>query len=162
MDTGLIRICRILSHRDIMLWLANILLVVLALPAWAELGGDVASIKADQEKMHGALQVTATAAYQIHEIQSAQGVRIREYVTPDGTVFGVSWRGPWKPDLRQLLGQHFDRYVKALQGNKTARGPATIQLPELVVESGGHMRAFFGRAYLPQLIPPGSSADVVQ
>lgn len=137
--------------------------VVLGLPAWAELGGNAISIKADQDKMNGALKVTTTLNYQVHEIQSPEGVRVREYVAPNGTVFGVSWQGPWKPDLRQLLGPYFDQYVRAVQSSpKTTRGPSTIQLPGLVVQSGGHMRAFVGRAYLPQMVPQGVSTDAIQ
>jgi hypothetical protein len=141
----------------------NLALLAVALPAWAELGGNAASIKADQEKMNGVLQVTSTAGYEIHEIQSVQGITVREYVAPGGTVFGVAWQGPGKPDMRQLLGPYFDQYVKAAQGNrKTTRGPATIRLPGLVVQTGGHMRSFFGRAYLPPMVPQGASVDAIK
>lgn len=138
-------------------------IAMLTLPAGAELGGNTTSIKADQEKIKGALKVTVTANYEVHEIQSAEGIRVREYLAPGGTVFGVSWQGPWKPDLRQLLGPYFDPYVTASQGmKKTSRGPATIQLPGLVVQTGGHMRSFVGRAYLPQMVPQGVSIDAIQ
>jgi hypothetical protein len=30
------------------------------------------------------------------------------------------------------------------------------------VQSGGHMRAFRGRAYLPQLLPAGVSGDEIK
>jgi hypothetical protein len=136
--------------------------VVLALPAWAELGGNAASIKADQDKMNGALKVTTTSNYEVHEIQSPEGIKVREYVAPGGTVFGVSWQGPWKPDLRQLLGPYFEQFVKAVPARRTSRGPSTIQLPGLVVQTGGHMRSYFGRAYLPQMVPQGVSADAIQ
>jgi hypothetical protein len=141
---------------------AILALLVLALPAWGELGGSVASIKADQEKIKGSVQVTSTSAYQVHEIQSAQGVKVREYVAPGGTVFGVAWEGPWKPDLKQLLGPYFEQYVQAAQGAKTTRGPATIELPGLVVETGGHQRSFFGRAYLPQMVPQSVSTKAIK
>jgi hypothetical protein len=32
----------------------------------------------------------------------------------------------------------------------------------LVVETGGHMGAFVGRAYLPQALPQGVSADDIK
>ncbi len=137
--------------------------VFLALPAWAELGGSVDSIKADQEAMKGTLQVTSTSSYEIHEIQSSRGVKVREYLSPSGAVFGVAWEGPWRPDLHQILGPYFDQYVKAVQGGKkNARGPVSIQLPGLVVQSGGHPRSFFGRAYIPQSIPQGATADAIK
>ncbi len=158
--TSPILIQRIFSRNKVLL-MTNVWLL-LALPAWAELGGSVASVQADQQKMKGSLQMTSAAAYQIHEIRSTQGAKVREYVGPSGTVFGVAWEGPWKPDLRQLLGPYFDQYVQAAQGNRTTRGPATVQLPGLVVQTGGHQRSFFGRAYLPQMIPQGASADAIR
>jgi hypothetical protein len=33
-----------------------------------------------------------------------------------------------------------------------------VALPELIVESGGHLRAYAGRAYLPALVPAGVPA----
>jgi hypothetical protein len=135
---------------------------VFALPASAGLGGSVDSVKADQEAMKGTLQVTSLSGYEIHEIQSPQGVKVREYVSPNGTVFGVAWDGPWNPNLRQVLGQYFDQYVKAAQSKKTARGPISIQLPGLVVERGGHPRSFVGRAFVPQMIPEGVTADAIK
>lgn len=137
-------------------------LMFLAVPACAELGGTLTSIKADQQKMAASLRVTSTSGFQLHEMQSARGIRVREYASPNGTVFGVTWNGPWAPDLRQLLGPYFDQYMVAARGKKTARGPISIQLPGLIIERGGHSRSFFGRAYVPQMIPQGVTADAIQ
>jgi uncharacterized protein DUF2844 len=148
-------------------WIKPLLAISMAfilssLPAFAELGGTIASIKADQLKMSASLQVTSTSGYQLHEMQSPQGIRVREYASPNGTVFAVTWNGPWMPDLRQLFGPYFNQYMVAAQGKKAARGPVSIQLPGLVVERGGHARSFFGRAYVPQMIPQGVTADAIQ
>jgi hypothetical protein len=40
--------------------------------------------------------------------------------------------------------------------------PAPLLALGLLVESGGHMRAFRGRAYLPGLLPRALSAAVVR
>lgn len=148
-------------------WKSALLLVgftvaVFALPACAELGGDVDSIKADQAKMNGTVQVTTASGYEIHEIQSPQGTKVREYLSAGGSVFGVAWQGPWMPNLRQILGPYFDQYAKANQGKKATRGPISIQLPGLVIECGGHPRSFIGRAYIPQMIPQGATADLIK
>jgi hypothetical protein len=60
------------------------------------------------------------------------------------------------PDLRQLLGSHYAAYTEALSAS-THRDLRSVRVAtrELVVECGGHMRAYSGRAYLPVLIPPG-------
>src|ERR1700758_611729 len=73
-------------------------------PALAGLGGDVGSVESDRLSMKGAVRVTPTVDYSVHEIQTPSGIVIREYVSTAGKVFAVSWRGPGLPDLSQLLG----------------------------------------------------------
>ena len=136
-----------------------VLILVLSLPAFAALGSDESSIQADQAQMRASLRTTRTATYTVHELQAPTGHLVREYVSPTGTVFGVAWHGPSKPDLRQILGTHFDEFMQAAQANRRGHGPLVVNLPGLVVSSGGHMRAFSGRAYLPQMLPEGVSAD---
>lgn len=142
--------------------LLSVAVFVFALPARAELGANVSSIQADQAKLKGSVRVTSAANYQIHEIQTGQGSRVREYVSSSGTVFAVAWQGQSTPDLHQLLGQYFDQYLQAAQSTKTGRGPKRIALPNLVVERGGHMRYLVGRAYLPQMIPQGVTSDEIK
>lgn len=137
-------------------------LIACALPAAGELGGNIATIQADQEHMKGARQVTNMAAYSIHEIKAATGTKVREFVSPSGTVFAVAWDGPSTPDLRQLLGQYFDRFSQAIQNKRPGRAPVSIQQSDLVVEAGGHMRSFTGRAYLPQMMPQGVEAAAIR
>lgn len=73
----------------------------------------------------------------------------------------MAWHGPWAPDLKQLLGSHFAEYSQALQASTLGRGPVLIQLPGLVVQLGGHIRDFMGRAYLPDQIPSGVRAEEI-
>lgn len=140
------------------------LLAMLALPfsLSASLGGGVASVQTDQAKLQGTLRTTSSDSYDLHEIQTATGVAVKEYVSPEGKVFAVTWQGSFQPDLRQLLGTYFDQYTQAVQAQRAARhghGPVLIQLPGLVVEVTGHMRSFFGRAYVPQMLPAGVRAE---
>jgi hypothetical protein len=136
-----------------------------ALPAWASLGGDAVSIQADQIHMQGTRTANAAQSYTVHEIQAASGTVVREYLSPEGKVFAVAWHGPWMPDLRQLLGSYFEQYRAAVQspsGARVARKPVTIDQPGLAVQIGGHIRAFSGRAYLPELLPTGVRAEDIQ
>ena len=81
---------------------------MIALPAFAELGGDASSVQADQAYMQASLRTTTAQAYTVHEIQAPTGIIVREYVSPtSGKVFGVAWQGPWPPDMRQILGNYF-------------------------------------------------------
>ena len=61
------------------------------------------------------------------------------------------------PNLRQTLGQYFDTYVAAAKAKHAGHHHLQIQQDDLVVQAGGHMRAFSGRAYLPQAVPAGVS-----
>ncbi len=158
------------SRESIILLTAVALAMFLsAFPAWAALGGSVATVQADQIHMQGTLRKTATASYTVHEIQSASGIVVREYVATVGEsvgkVFAVAWQGPWPPDMQQLLGNYFDQYVAVAKAQSTARigrRPLAIEQPGFVMEMRGHPRSFFGRAYLPAQLPSGVSAEDIR
>jgi hypothetical protein len=42
------------------------------------------------------------------------------------------------------------------------RRPLVIEQPGLVVQIGGHPRAFAGRAYVPEMLPTGVRTEDVQ
>lgn len=109
--------------------------------------------------------MTAKQSYTVYEIRAATGTVVREYASPTGTVFAVAWQGPWLPDMRQLLGTYFEQYAqaaKAQSGTRMGRRPLMIEQPGLVVESGGHPRAFSGKAYVPEMLPQGVRAEDLQ
>jgi hypothetical protein len=147
---------------------AGAALLALAVPATASaaLGGDVASVSADVVRMKGAVtRIGQTNAYAVHEIRAATGTTVREYVSPAGKVFAVAWEGPWLPDMRQLLGDYFDRYTQAARAAKEGRSghrPLVVRDAGLVVEAGGHPRAYGGRAYLQEMIPQGVDAAAIR
>ena len=138
-----------------------IAIAAVALPATASLGGDEASIAADHAALEGKRKVSRVQRYAVHEIAAPSGTVVREFVSPAGKVFAVSWSGPTMPDLRQVLGPYFDTYVAALAQRK-ARGPVNVVLPGLVVQSSGHMRAFAGKAYLPDGMPAGVASEEIR
>jgi hypothetical protein len=162
--------CRARSRESKVLLAAAMLAIFLpAFPAWAALGGGVATVQADQIHMQGSLRRTASTFYTVHEIQSASGIVVREYVASvgesAGTVFAVAWQGPWPPDMHQLLGNYFDQYVQAAKAQSAARvgrRPLMIDEPGLVVQIGGHPRAFTGRAYVPGMLPAGVRAEEIR
>jgi hypothetical protein len=135
-----------------------------SLSAFAALGGDASSVQADAAHLQGSLQITTNAAYDLHEIQAPTGTRIREYVSPSGKVFAITWQGPSIPDLKQLLGSYFPQFQQAVQAPKTrpSRAPISVRQSNLVVEQAGHMRAFFGRAYLTDQLPSGVTEESIQ
>jgi hypothetical protein len=137
-------------------------LAAAALPGWAELGGSAESVVTDQVKFQATRSVTENQAYTVHEMSSGDGTVIREYVTPAGKVFGVSWTGPTIPDLSQLLGSYNTEYQSTLRAKPGRRRAGVVHNSDLVVESGGHMRAFHGRAYLESMLPSGVPQGTVK
>jgi len=104
----------------------------------------------------------AAGAFTVDVMALANGGTVKEYSRFDGTVFAVTWLGPGRPDLRQLLGSHF----RALQTDNVRKGPRTrrplsVNRTDFVVQSGGHSGAFWGVAILPAATPAGfTAADV--
>ena len=140
-------------------------MLLLPFPASASLGGDVASVQTDQAKMQGSLRTSSNNTYTIHEIQASTGVAVKEYVSPAGKVFAVTWQGPFHPDLRQLLGTYFDQFSQAEQAQRSQRrghGPVLIRQAGLVVQISGHLRSFLGKAYVPQMLPAGVHAEDIR
>jgi len=131
------------------------LVLQFSFPARAALGDDVAAVAADQARMRASLQVWRKSHYDIHELATPTGTKVRQFVGDSGKVFAVSWSGGWRPNLRDIMGDHYDKFIAATRGKRVARGVARIELPGMVVVMGGHQRAFFGHAYLTDLVPPG-------
>ena len=144
------------------LFILLLLLTAISLPAGATLGGTVESVGAGQSKLHAKRAVVDMRNYTVHEMTGSDGTMIREYVTPDGKVFGVSWAGPTIPDLGQLLGGYNTEFQNTLRSKRAGRKAAIVRNPDLVVESTGHTRAFQGRAYLNSMLPSGVNGDVVK
>ena len=131
------------------------------IPVWAVLGQARDSIRSDAQSLKGTLTTTEMSGYSVHQIQRNDGVVLKEFVSPEGKVFGISWRGPSMPNLSQLLGSYFAAFHEANQSTNR-RGPLSIHAGPLVVETGGHPRAFRVRAYVVNLLPRGIPEDVVQ
>jgi len=134
----------------------------LSTPALAALGEDVASVENDRQHMKAQVRVSAApAGYTVHEITTSTGTIVREYVSPAGKVFAVSWNGPLLPDLQQTLGSYFAQYQAAAQAAHAGHRHLAVERSEVVIHSNGHMRAFHGYAYVPALLPTNLSiADI--
>jgi hypothetical protein len=130
-------------------------LMQLSPPARGALGDDVAAEAKDRVRMHASLQIQQRVNYEVHELASTTGTTVREFVGPDGKVFAVSWSGGWRPNLRDIMGVHYDRFIDSTRGKRRSAGLARIELPGLVVVMGGYLRTSFGQAYLTDLLPTG-------
>jgi Protein of unknown function (DUF2844) len=133
------------------------------LPARAALGDTVASIRADQVSLKGQLRVRSEPGYSVQEITAATGTVVREYLSPAGVVFAVAWNGRTMPNLKQTLGTYFAQYQGAVKSQRAdhvhrlGHNHLEVRTPALIVHAGGHMRQYFGIAYVPTLLPPNLS-----
>ena len=123
--------------------------------ARAALGDMEASVGQDAAKLSGTVEVMDHATYRVHAISTSAGTQVREFVNPQGQVFGVAWNGPTVPNLRATLGKYFDQAAAAARSRHGGHGRLEIRQDDLVVQSSGHQRAFSGRAYLASALPAG-------
>jgi hypothetical protein len=145
-------------------WLASAALIgtLWSCIASATLGETESSISSEAQLAKASIKETMRGSYRVHEIQQPSGTMIREYAGLDGKVFAVTWRGPFSPNLRQTLGSYFDQYAAAAPAGRQDRNHMQVRESNLVVQIGGHMRAYSGRAYLPQALPSGVTAGDLQ
>ena len=128
-------------------------------PALAALGDDATSVESDRASLKGALRVTERVDYAVHEIQTAAGITVREYVAPSGKVFAITWQGPGRPDLGQLLGKYGQQLAQGSRQPHYNHHQLSIQTPDVVLQSSGRTRLFYGRAWAPALLPENFSLN---
>jgi len=140
----------------------NVLLIVLltaqATASWASLGDGEGAIVGDRMRMRALHSVTRGPQYSVHELKAADGSRVREYVTPNGIVFAVSWKTLYKPDFADILGSRYPAFADSLM-QAARRGGIQRQFrhqgADLIVLSTGHLNVYAGYAYSQSLLPSG-------
>jgi hypothetical protein len=144
---------------------ALVLLILISRCAcsYAALGSVPSDFGVQQTGVKARSLAAAGGTYHINESTLDSGTVVREYVAAStGTVFAVSWSGPLMPDLRTLLGASFTTLTtEAAKKPKAGHSQLYIAGQDLVIVSGGHMRAYTGRAWITSQLPAGvSAADI--
>jgi hypothetical protein len=125
----------------------------------AALGGKLASVQDDVAHVGGTLATHAMSGYARHDLGRRNSGAVHEFTNAQGKVFAVTWSGPGKPDLRQLLGSYFSemQVAGASNGRRThaLRRPTVIDRSGVRIVQSGHMGWFRGVAYIPALAPAG-------
>jgi hypothetical protein len=137
----------------------GLVLLAIAPATQAALGGDATSVADDRIRMKAVVREATQPDAQAY--LTPAGTLVREYASADGRVYAITWDGPFMPDLRQLLGEHWQTY---LDGAATAsRGLSSLDLSKgaLRMKASGRLHAFRGRAWLPDLVPPGVNVDAL-
>jgi hypothetical protein len=137
--------------------LVGALLFALSGSAHATLGGSAQSVAEDQAAYSASHAVTPQANFDLHELTTRDGVKVREYAVRGGPVFAVAWEGRVAPDLKQLLGAHYQRFQAELRVHRIGHHVAVVNTPELVATLMHFQRTGFGHVYLPALVPSGTA-----
>lgn len=116
----------------------------------AELGGNPASVLAEQKEFNSQLTTNSQNGVTIYIQTLPSGTVVKEYASATGVIFALSWSGPNIPNLQVLLGNYFNDYLAAI---KQSRGAISINTNSLVIQSTGMMGAFQGYALLPKKAP---------
>ncbi|MGF6538127.1 DUF2844 domain-containing protein [Paraburkholderia youngii] len=126
--------------------------------AHAELGGTMPS-----QAVAGAPRTLLNGALRERTWTDAGNTTINEYATSTGLIVAYAWQGPTMPDLHALLGKYGDSYktgaAAAGSGNLHS---SRVARSDVIVESGGPMRGYVGRAWLPAALPAGVTSDDIQ
>ena len=118
----------------------------------------------DELQMKSQHRVQALQAYKVHELTTENGATVREYVSPAGSVFGVTWQGRSAPDMNQLLGTYVNNLQTATadQTNIQPRRGISVKTKDFVYSNFCRMRMCRGTAYVPSLIPSNVSPEVLR
>lgn len=138
-----------------------LMLMMGSLSAWAALGQYESSVSSDQKFISGEDRQEVRQGYRLHQITASDGSFVREYVSPAGIVFGVSWQGRGMPNLQQLLGSHMAD-LQLAEKRTVRRRSVLVRTDSFVFVSNSHLRFFQGHAYVPNLIPSNLGPEVVQ
>ena len=141
-----------------------LVLSVLYLPAWATLGQPEASVTSDQLHMKSEERVQTLQNYRVHELTTAEGTTVREYVSSQGSVFGITWHGRSAPDMNQLLGTYTNNLQTATsaQTKIQRRRGITVRTGDFVYSNSCHLGRCAGSAYLPKLVPSNVTVEAMQ
>jgi hypothetical protein len=152
-----------LSHHRNIVTATLLILTITYLPAWATLGESEASVTSDQLLMKSEERVQTLQNYRIHEL-TAEGTTVREYVSPQGSVFAITWHGRSVPDMNQLLGTYTNNLqtATAAQTKIQRRRGITVKTEDFVYSNFCHLRQCVGSAYLPKLMPSNVAVEAIR
>jgi hypothetical protein len=123
-----------------------------AAPVYAALGDPAAPVAG------ASTRTLAGGTADVISYVDAGGTTIDEYVaTANGEIFGYAWQGPTMPNLQALLGRYAASYqtgaAELLAAQRGDLHAARVVRPDVVVETGGQMRSYVGRMWLPAALP---------
>ncbi|WP_118178394.1 DUF2844 domain-containing protein [Paraburkholderia phosphatilytica] len=147
--------------------MAGLCALAAATPASAELGGPPALPANDATRVTtvSTLWTAARVPYTVYQTTFADGMIVKEYAAQAGNVFAVAWNGTVNAPLGLLLGAYLPCYQQAINaamaGGESVTAGLYVQQSGLaiwVADAPGHIT---GRVYLPQALPGGMDAALI-
>jgi hypothetical protein len=141
--------------------LAIAAVALVSLPAFATLGGNSASVIADQTAFQASLKTSAQPGYTDYSLTLPNGIIVHEFVNSANQVFEVTWNGKgMRPDMKQLLGSYFSHFGTSEKERQPTRRQASHIGANFVAHSAVHNRIFSGTAHVPSLMPAALAAPI--
>jgi len=123
-------------------------------PASATLGGNAASVTADQVALQATLVKNLASGYTDYALALTNGIVVHEFVNSADKVFEVTWNGKgMRPDMKQLLGTYFSQIAtQPKKGRPTLRQADSVNA-NFEMHSSVRNRIFSGTAHIPSNVP---------
>ena len=132
-------------------------------PAFAGLGGDATSVDADRVSVKGTVRVTTNAAgFAVHEISNAAGLRSPEFLARTARCLPSAGAVRASRDLGSMLGGYYAEVQQAVNRPHYNHHNLSVVTPRVVLQSSGHLRTFYGRAWAPGLLPQNFSVTDIK
>jgi hypothetical protein len=132
-------------------YIMSVVLVCFSSFSFAGLGGS--------ESQFSGAGVVGSAKHEMRTLPSGNysvstavvnGITVKQYVSANGVVFAVSWSGPSKPNLVELLGSYNKDFVT---NDKVGTENAILSTDKVVFVSAKQNKLFVGRALVKSLAP---------
>lgn len=129
--------------------------------AQAGLGEIKAFVSADRTAVARST-IQSMPAYDRTETTDADGTTVREFSARDGKVFAVDFSGPTMPDLKAVLGTHYDSYVAAAKARRGSHHVVSFATDDAVITIVKLPRGFSGHAHVPAAVPAGVDVQTLR
>jgi hypothetical protein len=153
---------RLVGFRKLVLGGSIALAAVAGAPreAHATLGGVAASVDANRKNLGGVLRIERLAYGERHVLVLPTGMVIRQYLSPSGAVYAVSWHGHRMPNVQEILGSYAEQ-LSHRDRIKGGRHNMRLTGTDFMMSATGHGQTFSGRAWVPSLVPAGVDLDSI-
>lgn len=144
--------------RLILLLAVLFMVTEIPLSARAGLGDSESAIETDRAFLKASTTVARNSKYSVH-VMKTNGLTVREYVSPSGVVFAITWRGIRHPNINQLLSAYLPELEQAQNAQTKSMRRSNVTTTRLSLVLGGHSMDLTGKAIALDLLPSGMKKE---